>query len=107
MPCAASLAHNASAAARSTARIRSSRLQYTEPASSGTVRASTVVGASRNSSQTTSTSNADFSSIAAAGRLAAVPGRSEEHTSEIQSLMHTSYAVFCLKKKHVNPKVLL
>src|SRR3546814_9780257 len=26
--------------------------------------------------------------------------RSEEHTSELQSLMHISYAVFCLKKKH-------
>src|SRR3546814_2918865 len=26
--------------------------------------------------------------------------RSEEHTSEIQSLMRISYAVFCLKKKH-------
>src|SRR3546814_7267458 len=26
-------------------------------------------------------------------------GRSEEHTSEIQSLMRNSYAVFCLKKK--------
>src|SRR3546814_975614 len=26
--------------------------------------------------------------------------RSEEHTSEIQSLMRSSYAVFCLKKKH-------
>src|SRR3546814_2117563 len=25
-------------------------------------------------------------------------GRSEEHTSELQSLMHTPYAVFCLKK---------
>src|SRR3546814_4410621 len=25
--------------------------------------------------------------------------RSEEHTSELQSLMHISYAVFCLKKK--------
>src|SRR3546814_3106193 len=25
--------------------------------------------------------------------------RSEEHTSELQSLMHNSYAVFCLKKK--------
>src|SRR3546814_6080648 len=25
--------------------------------------------------------------------------RSEEHTSELQSLMHTSYAVFCLQKK--------
>src|SRR3546814_4650248 len=28
--------------------------------------------------------------------------RSEEHTSELQSLMRISYAVFCLKKKHVN-----
>src|SRR3546814_8969486 len=27
------------------------------------------------------------------------PGRSEEHTSELQSLMRSSYAVFCLKKK--------
>src|SRR3546814_8050622 len=27
------------------------------------------------------------------------PPRSEEHTSELQSLMRTSYAVFCLKKK--------
>src|SRR3546814_6286185 len=26
------------------------------------------------------------------------PGRSEEHTSELQSLMRISYAVFCLKK---------
>src|SRR3546814_4761505 len=32
------------------------------------------------------------------------PGRSEEHTSELQSLMRISYAVFCLKKKNVtNP----
>src|SRR3546814_3880031 len=28
------------------------------------------------------------------------PVRSEEHTSELQSLMRTSYAVFCLKKKN-------
>src|SRR3546814_5174625 len=28
--------------------------------------------------------------------------RSEEHTSELQSLMRNSYAVFCLKKKHTN-----
>src|SRR3546814_5114424 len=32
------------------------------------------------------------------------PDRSEEHTSELQSLMRISYAVFCLKKKkqHIN-----
>src|SRR3546814_5409326 len=29
-------------------------------------------------------------------------GRSEEHTSELQSLMRISYAVFCLKKKTTN-----
>src|SRR3546814_4352156 len=28
------------------------------------------------------------------------PDRSEEHTSELQSLMRISYAVFCLKKKN-------
>src|SRR3546814_7035317 len=31
-------------------------------------------------------------------------GRSEEHTSELQSLMRISYAVFCLKKKNT-PKI--
>src|SRR3546814_6233487 len=30
--------------------------------------------------------------------------RSEEHTSELQSLMRNSYAVFCLKKKKKNSK---
>src|SRR3546814_8729683 len=29
------------------------------------------------------------------------PRRSEEHTSELQSLMRISYAVFCLKKKKI------
>src|SRR3546814_5476553 len=32
-------------------------------------------------------------------RRGATGGRSEEHTSELQSLMRISYAVFCLKKK--------
>src|SRR3546814_7765300 len=32
--------------------------------------------------------------------LVAFIGRSEEHTSELQSLMRISYAVFCLKKKN-------
>src|SRR3546814_9748864 len=52
------------------------------------------------------------------GQIAAKPGaddprdangdaehqRSEEHTSELQSLMRISYAVFCLKKKTTNRK---
>src|SRR3546814_8314115 len=33
---------------------------------------------------------------------AELAGRSEEHTSELQSLMRISYAVFCLKKKNNN-----
>src|SRR3546814_5738587 len=37
--------------------------------------------------------------IAVAGRRIE-EGRSEEHTSELQSLMRISYAVFCLKKKN-------
>src|SRR3546814_5796124 len=32
------------------------------------------------------------------------PARSEEHTSELQSLMRISYAVFCLKKKNKQQK---
>src|SRR3546814_5905605 len=37
----------------------------------------------------------------AGGRRGAAPAlRSEEHTSELQSLMRISYAVFCLKKKN-------
>src|SRR3546814_10856911 len=34
-------------------------------------------------------------------RLGRSPKRSEEHTSELQSLMRISYAVFCLKKKQI------
>src|SRR3546814_9783978 len=36
------------------------------------------------------------------GTLRRVMARSEEHTSELQSLMRISYAVFCLKKKNIN-----
>src|SRR3546814_1564404 len=32
-------------------------------------------------------------------------GRSEEHTSELQSLMRISYAVFCLKQKKINSHI--
>src|SRR3546814_12641631 len=37
-------------------------------------------------------------------RRRCLPGRSEEHTSELQSLMRISYAVFCLKKKKKSRK---
>src|SRR3546814_9933512 len=39
-------------------------------------------------------------SVVAAIRSASAGDRSEEHTSELQSLMRISYAVFCLKKKN-------
>src|SRR3546814_7897307 len=39
-----------------------------------------------------------------AGRKSAGKRRSEEHTSELQSLMRISYAVFCLKKKKISSK---
>src|SRR3546814_1352054 len=38
--------------------------------------------------------------------LRAAEIRSEEHTSELQSLMRISYAVFCLKKKTINRNIL-
>src|SRR3546814_7030931 len=37
-------------------------------------------------------------------READIGARSEEHTSELQSLMRNSYAVFCLKKKRMKNK---
>src|SRR3546814_3456365 len=49
-------------------------------------------------------SGADFTTLKGVMKLfdspgGATMGRSEEHTSELQSLMRNSYAVFCLKKK--------
>src|SRR3546814_1356152 len=45
--------------------------------------------------------------LIAGGQEVALDARSEEHTSELQSLMRISYAVFCLKKKKTqdNPSV--
>src|SRR3546814_2176834 len=43
---------------------------------------------------------AAFPRIAKHSLPTAPPPRSEEHTSELQSLMRISYAVFCLKKKN-------
>src|SRR3546814_8854683 len=40
-----------------------------------------------------------------AEKLAAATGRSEEHTSELQSLMRIPYAVFCLKKNKHSQKL--
>src|SRR3546814_6942060 len=40
-----------------------------------------------------------YLTLHARARSASIIARSEEHTSELQSLMRISYAVFCLKKK--------
>src|SRR3546814_8019425 len=42
---------------------------------------------------------ADLQMVQLTAALAVLVWRSEEHTSELQSLMRISYAVFCLKKK--------
>src|SRR3546814_2589113 len=44
--------------------------------------------------------------VAVAMAEGAIERRSEEHTSELQSLMRISYAVFCLKKKKKTKKVI-
>src|SRR3546814_9478767 len=51
---------------------------------------------------TTRTSRATAATLGALAKKAAtgVGARSEEHTSELQSLMRISYAVFCLKKNN-------
>src|SRR3546814_1231646 len=46
----------------------------------------------------------DFNSFPTILLIATMLRRSEEHTSELQSLMRISYAVFCLKKKKKNIK---
>src|SRR3546814_5052330 len=42
----------------------------------------------------------EWDSISTTSSGVIMPRRSEEHTSELQSLMRISYAVFCLKKKN-------
>src|SRR3546814_7801764 len=42
-----------------------------------------------------------FSALSTGSTKALLKFRSEEHTSELQSLMRISYAVFCLKKKTI------
>src|SRR3546814_3798372 len=44
----------------------------------------------------------NFPLLMAIWKIAPALARSEEHTSELQSLMRISYAVFCLKKKTIN-----
>src|SRR3546814_5595061 len=68
--------------------------EHSEQPSSGEVRSSL---SAYQGPQVVAYSGRDFLS-----RHPVQPSRSEEHTSELQSLMRTSYAVFCLKKKTEN-----
>src|SRR3546814_1033466 len=67
--------------------------------------AATTTIAKRRTDTTHHYLNGYFSEVTLPGRsstqeLQAITPRSEEHTSELQSLMRISYAVFCLKKKN-------
>src|SRR3546814_3409829 len=44
---------------------------------------------------------ANYWKVSFVTRFSGLHGRSEEHTSELQSLMRISYAVFCLKNKNI------
>src|SRR3546814_4915119 len=52
------------------------------------------------SGQDKATANGYYKEATELARKSATAARSEEHTSELQSLMRISYAVFCLKKKN-------
>src|SRR3546814_3498571 len=86
---------------------RSSRLAasnwLTESLRCLTIFSSTVSTAASSSSVRSSTSRC---LIAALARRITPRVRSEEHTSELQSLMRISYAVFCLKKKKITNKTI-
>src|SRR3546814_7948573 len=60
---------------------------------------STAAGRQSAASGAHTTATGAFSNASGFGGTATGAWRSEEHTSELQSLMRSSYAVFCLKKK--------
>src|SRR3546814_5057176 len=68
----------------------------------------TVAPALRDFAVSVGISNASSESALAAGLVMGIMiiPRSEEHTSELQSLMRISYAVFCWTKKHTVPHLL-
>src|SRR3546814_1787444 len=82
-----STTHAATTARRKRVRAVSSGI---EPTTSASHSAGETINAAANRTG----GEAGFNSV-----MRSPPGRSEEHTSELQSLMRISYAVFCLKKK--------
>src|SRR3546814_5363529 len=58
-------------------------------------------GAPNENANVNGASTFNLRGIGSNATLTLLNGRSEEHTSELQSLMRISYAVFCLKKKNM------
>src|SRR3546814_473696 len=75
-----------------------------EPGTQLTMRTFHIGGAASRAAMASSVETKSAGTIGFAIGLRYVTNRSEEHTSELQSLMRISYAVFCLKKKsiHIN-----
>src|SRR3546814_8423968 len=66
--------------------------------------AAVALGAHRVATASVTLGMRDISPYSASPCRSAAKVRSEEHTSELQSLMRISYAVFCLKKKNTHKK---
>src|SRR3546814_8430062 len=88
---------------RSTDAVRDDRLALLKrrpslvDAACENIRASILSGVHRPGAQLPT--EAEFVDVLGVSRTVIREARSEEHTSELQSLMRISYAVFCLKKK--------
>src|SRR3546814_10169261 len=90
--------------------FRSPGLERHRTTSQAQVLSDAIAGADDTDAPTRAAANARFKAFIAISlvneihahiteRKKGKPQRSEEHTSELQSLMRISYAVFCLKKK--------
>src|SRR3546814_6515446 len=75
------------------------RFGVRSPSNHGTSTTPPAPGSAERARAASSSCEAPRSRAVASSTRAALRVRSEEHTSELQSLMRISYAVFCLKKK--------
>src|SRR3546814_4450498 len=80
---------------------QSSRRRKDRPAPSRAARSTPISFRLPKSSATPDNAYKPHPCCQARQEIASRRGRSEEHTSELQSLMRISYAVFCLKKKKI------
>src|SRR3546814_3171078 len=84
---------------RPVARFSNSELTSTTPCCFASPERRSVLGPGIVSARSNSSTDSCWQKY---GPLCSSCSRSEEHTSEFQSLMRISYAVFCLKKKNIN-----